>query len=220
MLIIIPAHNEAKTVAGVVRQCLEYGDVLVIDDGSQDDTTKEALAAGAYVIMHQKNKGYGEALQTGYRYALDHRKDEIIVQLDADGQHNPKYIPALARALEGADMVLGSRFIDGPGYKIPFCRRVGMMLFSFIASWMCGTRMTDTTSGYRAINRKALAFCASKEYPRDYPDANALVMMHRAGLRLREIPVKMRASLKGTSMHSGAKPVYYVFKVLFDLGRG
>jgi glycosyltransferase involved in cell wall biosynthesis len=219
MLIIIPAHNEEKTVADIVRRCSGFGKVVVIDDGSGDMTSARAIEAGAHVVSHKGNKGYGEALQSGYRYALENGHD-VLVQLDADGQHDPRYIPALVRELDGADVVLGSRFIDTPGYKIPFCRRVGMRLFSFIASWMCGTRVTDTTSGFRAMNRRAVQFCTSDKYPRDYPDANALVMMHRAGLRLREISVKMRASMKGTSMHDGLKPVYYVFKVLFDLGRG
>lgn len=219
MLILIPAYNEEATVARVVRQCRMYGDVVVVDDGSTDITMAEARKAGAMVIRHDKNRGYGEALQTGYRYALA-AGHKALIQLDADGQHDPRYIPAMVRALDGADVVVGSRFIETPGYRITAARRIGMWVFSKIASRISGIRMTDTTSGFRAYNRRALQFCTGDRYPRTYPDANALVLMHRAGLRLREIPVRMRASEKGTSMHSGVKPVYYVFKVLYDLGRG
>jgi glycosyltransferase involved in cell wall biosynthesis len=218
MLIIIPAYNEESDIGRVVRQCVKYGPVLVIDDGSMDLTATEAIAAGAHVIC-QENRGYGEALQTGYRYALKNGHD-VVVQLDADGQHEPRYIPALVRALNGVDMVLGSRFIETPGYRIPFFRRTGMKLFAFLATMICKRQFTDTTSGFRAFNRKALEFCTGEKYPRDYPDANALVMMHRAGLRIREIPVRMRRNMKGTSMHSGAKPIFYVCKMLLNLGRG
>ena len=220
MLIIIPAYNEEANIGRIVRQCRSYGRVVVIDDGSWDLTAAKAIDSGAHVISHGENKGYGEALQTGYRYALEHGYG-ILIQLDADGQHEPRYIPALMQAIhDGADMVLGSRFLDTPGYRIPFFRRTGMKLFAVMASRICKRRFTDTTSGYRAMNRRTIEFCVGEKYPRDCPDANALVMMHRAGLRLREIPVKMRANMKGTSMHSGIEPVFYVFKMLFNLGRG
>jgi glycosyltransferase involved in cell wall biosynthesis len=217
MLIIIPAYNEESNIGRVISRCLEYDPVLVIDDGSSDLTASVAIEAGADVISHGDNKGYGQALQTGYQYALKNGHD-ILVQLDADGQHDPKYIPALVEALGDSDMVLGSRFIGSPGYSIPIFRLMGMRLFACLASRICGHRFTDTTSGFRAMNRHALEFCVSSEYPRDYPDANALVMMHRAGLRLREIPVKMRANMKGASMHSGMEPVFYVFRMLLALG--
>jgi len=219
MLIIIPAYNEEANIGRIVNQCREYGQVVVIDDGSRDRTTTEAFNAGAYVIMHIKNMGYGEALQTGYRYALKSGHD-VLVQLDADGQHDPEYIPAFIGALKDADMVLGSRFLDTPGYKIPIFRLIGMKLFAFIASWVCNHRFTDTTSGFRAMNRKALEFCVSDKYPRDYPDANALVMMHKVGFRLREIPVKMHPNEQGSSMHGGVEPIFYVCKMLINLGRG
>ncbi len=218
MLIIIPAYNEESTIRKIVLQCREYGVVLVIDDGSIDRTRREASGAGATVITHFRNKGYGQALQTGYRYALENGYN-ALVQLDADGQHDPKYIPEMVKAMQGADVVLGSRFIDQPGYEIPLARRVGMALFSYLASRLCGYKFTDTTTGYRAMNRDALRFCVSDKYPRDYPDANALVMMHKAGLRLREIPVKMHGSNKKASMHSGIEPVFYIVKMLYSLGR-
>jgi glycosyltransferase involved in cell wall biosynthesis len=219
MLIIIPAYNEEATVGKIVKQCAAYGDVLVVDDGSSDLTGYEAASEGAYVITHRRNKGYGEALQTGYRFAWE-KGYQFIVQMDADGQHDPAQIPALIKGLKGADVVIGSRFIDTPGYKIPFCRKIGMGLFAYIASRICGVKVTDTTSGFRAINRTALGFCTTDKYPRDYPDANAICMMHKAGLRLREIPVTMQASEKKASMHSGVKPVFYIFRMLYSLGRG
>lgn len=219
MLIIIPAYNEEANIGRIVSQCRLYGQVVVIDDGSWDLTAARAVLAGAHAISHGENKGYGQALQTGYAYALKNGHD-IVVQLDADGQHDPKYIPALVKALDDADLIVGSRFLDAPSYKIPVLRLLGMRLFAFMASRICNHRFTDTTSGFRTFNRRALEFCVGDKYPRDYPDANALVMMHRAGLRLREIPVKMCASTKGTSMHSGVEPVFYVCKMLFNLGRG
>uniref|UniRef100_A0A6M3K1X6 Putative glycosyltransferase n=1 Tax=viral metagenome TaxID=1070528 RepID=A0A6M3K1X6_9ZZZZ len=220
MLIIIPAYNEEANIGRIVRQCRLHGRVVVIDDGSGDLTAAKAIDAGAHVISHGRNRGYGQALQTGYEYALKNGHN-VLVQLDADGQHDPKYIPAFVREInKGADVVIGSRFLDAPGYRIPFFRRTGMKLFAFMATNVCKQRFTDTTSGYRAFNRRALEFCVGDKFPRDCPDANALVMMHRAGLRLREIPVKMRQSTKSTSMHSGTEPIFYVLKMLFSLGRG
>ena len=220
LLVIMPAFNEARRIRQVVtavRQQVE-GDVLVVDDGSHDATATEAHLAGALVAIHPTNLGYGAALQTGYRYALRHAYDAVL-QLDADGQHDPASIPRLLRGLEHADVVVGSRFLEPGSYTPPLARRIGMWLFGTVASLMAGQRITDPTSGFQAISRAALRFYAHERYPVDYPDADVLAMVARSGLRLAEVPVRMLASPDGKSMHAGVlKPLYYVFRMSLALG--
>ena len=220
ILVVIPAFNEAsrirRVVEGVRRQV--EGDVLVVDDGSADATAAEARAAGAITATHASNLGYGAALQTGYRYALRHGYDAVL-QLDADGQHDPASIPQLVAALERADVVVGSRFLHEGSYRPPLLRRVGMWLFGTVASGLAGQRVTDPTSGYQAVSRRALAFYAHERYPADYPDADVLAMVARSGLRLTEVPVRMLPSPDGKSMHAGAvRQLYYVFRMSLALG--
>jgi glycosyltransferase involved in cell wall biosynthesis len=220
LLVVIPALNEAgrirRVVEGVRRRV--DADVLVVDDGSSDATAPEARAAGAITATHAANLGYGAALQTGYRYALRHGYDAVL-QLDADGQHDPASIPELLAALDRADLVVGSRFLHGESYRPPLLRRLGMWLFGTVASGLAGQRLTDPTSGYQAISRRALAFYAHERYPADYPDADVLAMVVRSGLRLAEVPVRMLASPDGKSMHAGAlRQFYYVFRMSLALG--
>lgn len=220
LLVVIPALNEAgrirRVVEGVRRRV--DADVLVVDDGSSDATGPEARAAGAIAATHAANLGYGAALQTGYRYALRHGYDAVL-QLDADGQHDPASIPELLAALDRADLVVGSRFLHGESYRPPLLRRLGMWLFGTVASGLAGQRLTDPTSGYQAISRRALAFYAHERYPADYPDADVLAMVVRSGLRLAEVPVRMLASPDGKSMHAGAlRQFYYVFRMSLALG--
>ncbi len=220
LLVIMPAYDEATGIARVVadvRRQVE-GDVLVIDDGSGDATAAEARRAGALVAIHPTNLGYGAALQTGYRYALRHAYDAVL-QLDADGQHDPASIPALLAALARADVVVGSRFLDGRSYRPPLARRIGMRLFARVATALAGQRITDPTSGFQAISREALRFYAHERYPADYPDADVLAMVARAGLRLAEVPVRMLPPPEGKSMHGGLlRPLYYVFRMSLALG--
>jgi glycosyltransferase involved in cell wall biosynthesis len=219
VLVVVPALNEAGRIGRVVQsvRAQGLGDVLVVDDGSQDDTRREARAAGAIVAVHAANLGYGAALQTGYRYALRFGYDAVL-QLDADGQHDPASIPALLDALAHADVVVGSRFLGGSAYRPPLARRVGMKIFGAVASLLCGRRVTDPTSGYQAISRAALRFYAHERYPADYPDADVLAMVARSGLRLTEVPVVMRASPDGKSMHAGiVKPLYYMLRMSLAL---
>ncbi len=216
ILVIIPAYNEEKTIGAVVAGVKKYlpsDAVLVVDDGSRERTSWEARRVGAEIIRHPVNLGYGQALASGYLYALKFNFS-AIVQLDGDGQHDPAYIPALVRELESADVVIGSRFLEGPGYSIPFFRKYGMRIFSALASRKSGLRLTDTTSGFRAMNRKAIEFCLGPSY-----DADALVKMHRAGLKIKEVPVKMRAS-SGRSMHGRFGSIFYAMRMLKSLGRG
>ena len=163
--------------------------------------------------------GYGAALQTGFKYALMKRY-QYVVQMDADWQHDPVSIKTLLDEVkkEKADVVIGSRFLVENGkYRTSWVRKIGMSLFGKIASVIIGQPVTDPTSGFQALNRDALRFYASQYYPADYPDADVIIMLHRAGLRIREIPVLMHPRKQGQSMHSGLKPVYYIFKMFLSM---
>ncbi|MBT1072574.1 glycosyltransferase family 2 protein [Geobacter chapellei] len=220
-MVLIPAYNEASRIAQVVlsiKKICPYLDVVVISDGSSDDTAKIARNIGAVVLSHPFNMGYGVAIQTGYKYALANNYD-YLVQLDADGQHDPSCIPALLAPVQSgeADIAIGSRFL-GNSYHPPFLRRLGMSLFRLIVSRVTGRQVTDTTSGFQAFNRDVIAFFATDIFPVDYPDADMLIMLHRAGFRMTEVPVRMFENSDGTSMHSGLKPLYYMFKMLLSIG--
>lgn len=220
-LVVIPAYNEAKNIARVVKEIKTHvptADILVVNDGSSEGTSVAARESGAIVIDLPFNMGYGVALQTGYKYAVREGYDHIV-QLDADGQHDTKYVGVLFEELEkkDADVVIGSRFLKKKEYKAPFSRKVGMALFNFIASMVVGQKITDSTSGYQALNRNVLNFFKNDVYPCDYPDADVLIMLHLAGFRIKEVPVTMFPS-KGKSMHSGlVKPAYYIFKMFLSI---
>jgi glycosyltransferase involved in cell wall biosynthesis len=222
ILIVIPAFNEEENIHAVVQEIrreVPEAVVLVVNDGSWDQTETRARNAGAKVLTHPFNMGYGVTLQTGYKYALKYRFDQIL-QMDGDGQHDPRYLPVLLREVrEGrADVVIGSRFLGEGDYRPARLRQMGICLFRWVASFLCGQKITDPTSGYQALNRRAVEFCARDSFPGDYPDADVLVMMHRAGLRLREIPVRMHPNARGRSMHSGLKPLYYIYKMCLSIG--
>ena len=222
VIIIIPAYNEEGNLLSLIkniRSKISGVDILIIDDGSADRTARVAEKAGALVASLPFNMGYGAALQTGFKYALMNRY-RYVIQMDADGQHDPDSIRTLLEELkkEDADVVIGSRFMDGKElYKTHWTRRFGMILFGKIASMITGLLITDPTSGFQALNRDALRFYASKYYPVDYPDADVIIMLHRAGLRVREVPVTMHPRLEGESMHSGLKPIYYIFKMFLSM---
>ena len=219
-IILIPAFNEEQRIAAVIRgiKCaLPDADILVVNDGSRDDTAAAARQAGAIVVSHPFNMGYGVTIQTGYKYARDKGYD-YLVQIDADGQHDPTCIPALlAPVVAGeVDIAIGSRFL-GNSYRPPFARRAGMAIFRQIVSLVTGTFITDTTSGFQAFNRDVISFFATDIFPVDYPDADMLIMLHRAGFRMTEVPVRMFENSEGKSMHSGLKPLYYMFKMLLSI---
>jgi glycosyltransferase involved in cell wall biosynthesis len=220
-IVIIPAYNEEKRIAAVVAgvfSAVPDAVVLVVNDCSRDETVPAARQAGAIVVSHPFNMGYGAAIQTGYKYARDKGFD-YLVQLDADGQHDPSCIPALlAPVFAGtADIAIGSRFL-GNSYRPPLARRLGMALFRRIVSLVTGRSVTDTTSGFQAFNRDVISFFATDIFPVDYPDADMLIMLHRAGFCLTEVPVRMYENSEGKSMHSGLKPFYYMFKMLLSIG--
>lgn len=215
ILAIIPAFREEAKIASVVAAVRAQGlAVLVVDDGSPDRTSEAARAAGAEVVRLPVNLGYGGALQTGYLYARD-RDYDAIVQLDADGQHDPACATSLlAPVLAGeADVVLGSRFLGGNSYPVPWARRLGQRLFGGIAGWIVGARISDPTTGYQALSRRAVRLYCTAVFPDDYPDADMFIVLHRMGLRFLECPVTMYAS-EGQSLHSGIlKPLYYIYKM-------
>ncbi len=219
-LILIPACNEEGRLACVLDAVAAQGlaaDVLVLDDGSRDGTASEARRRGAIVVSHPFNLGYGSALHTGYHYARRHGYTRLV-QMDADGQHDPRSLPALLDGLErGADVVVGSRYLAGSAPPTSFARRAGSRLFAWIVSRWTGTRITDPTSGFQALSGRALEFLAQDHFPEDYPDADVLIMLHREGMRLLEVPVQMHARLSGLSMHRGGRAAYYAYKMLLTL---
>jgi glycosyltransferase involved in cell wall biosynthesis len=221
VLVLIPAYNEAgniaATIAGVRRVVPEY-DILVVDDGSRDGTAAAARSAGAVVLSHHFNMGYGVTIQTGYKYAAGKGYD-YLVQLDGDGQHDPAGIPVLlAPVLAGdSDFAVGSRFLGADSYRPPFFRRLGIALFRKLVTVIIGRTITDPTSGFQAFNRDVIRFFTTDVFPCDYPDADMLVTLNMAGFRIVELPVRMFANPDGRSMHSGLKPLYYIFKMCLSL---
>ncbi|MBI5115852.1 glycosyltransferase family 2 protein [Candidatus Poribacteria bacterium] len=221
VLIIIPALNEEASISRVIEEIragVANQEIVVVNDGSTDGTAVEAEHSGATVLSHHFNLGYGATLQTGYKYAL-HKDYDVLVQIDADGQHDPSYILRLIEPVceNRADVVIGSRFLGEGNYEMPFARRCGSIIFSKITTILTGQKVTDPTSGFRAISRKAFAFCARDIYPSDFPDADVLIMLKKAGFRVIEVPVKMRPSAGNKTMHSGLRTVYYVFKMFLSI---
>jgi glycosyltransferase involved in cell wall biosynthesis len=216
-LLILPAHNEASNLPRVIpeaRAAAPGYDLVVIDDGSRDGTAAVATSLGAEVVTLPVNLGYGGAVQTGFRYAVE-QGYELAVVMDADGQHDPAGILLLAEAVFNgqADVAVGSRFRGRLAYQQPWVKRIGMRLFAWTVSHITKRQVTDPTSGFQALNRDALRFFAYDNYPVDYPDADTLLVLHYAGFRVTEVPVTMRERLSGVSMHSGWKPFYYVLKM-------
>jgi glycosyltransferase involved in cell wall biosynthesis len=220
VLVIVPAYNEARSVGGVVAELRAFDPelaVVVVDDGSTDDTAAIAGAAGATVIRLPYNLGIGGAVQTGQQYARD-AGFEIAVQVDGDGQHDPRELPKLlAPVLAGeADMVVGTRFGGGESYRSSLLRRVGIAILAKVVSTLVRQRVTDPTSGFRAVNRRALELFAG-DYPHDYPEAEATVLAHRHRLRVLEVPVRMRPRAGGSSSIGGIYSFVYMGKVLVAL---
>jgi glycosyltransferase involved in cell wall biosynthesis len=220
-VVFVPAWNEEQNLPAVLdelRRELPEADVLVVDDGSTDRTAAEAEEAGATVITHPFNLGIGGAMQSGYKYALRNDYD-VAVQVDGDGQHKPEYIDEMVAALQldgQADMVYGSRFREDPGYKVPLGRRIGNLIFSVVLTAITRQKITDPTSGFRMTNRRGIELFA-RDYPHDYPEVEAILMLHAHDLRIHEVPVRMNARGFGRSSIDYPRSAYYMAKVLLAL---
>ena len=216
IVIIIPAFNEEGNIGKVVRSVsntMSEAEILVINDGSNDLTGEEAASSGARVIDLPFNMGIGAAMQTGFIYAKEKGFD-VAVQVDGDGQHNPEDISRLLKPIiEGnADVSIGSRYIEKKGDMSTFQRRMGIRIFKAIVSKIMGQKITDPTSGFRAMNSKIINLF-SEVYPEDYPEPESLVILHLNGFTVEEVPVSMVKRGGGVSSIGGFGPVYYMIKV-------
>lgn len=216
ILVIIPAYNEEKNIKKVVSDLQEnykQYDYLVVNDCSNDNTEKILFEQKTEYVNLPVNLGIGGAVQTGYRYALANNYD-IAVQMDGDGQHNSQYIEDIIMPIiDGeADAVIGSRFIEKKGFQSSFLRRLGINFLGNLIFLLCGTRIMDATSGFRAVNRKGIELFA-KEYAQDYPEPEAILALSIRKLKIKEVPVIMNEREGGTSSINGMKSIYYMVKV-------
>ncbi len=220
VLAVLPAFNEAATVGEVVAELrgeLSGVDILVVDDGSTDATGEVARAAGATVARLPYNLGVGGARRLGYRYAATHGYD-VVVQMDADGQHDPRYVPKLVDALDEADLVIGARFAGEGDYQVRGPRRWAMAMLSVVLSRVARTRLTDTTSGLRATGPRATELFAAW-YPVEYlgDTVETVVYAARRGIAIRQVPVAMRPRAAGLPSHSAVKAAVYLFRAMLIL---
>ncbi len=216
VLVIIPAYNEAENIERVVCHMMERApqyDYLVVNDGSTDNTLELCQKADFHYLDLSINMGIGGAVQAGYIYARRNGYD-IAVQMDGDGQHDIAYLDRMLEPIlqDEADVVIGSRFLEREGFQSSASRRIGINILSGLIRLTTGKRITDVTSGFRAVNRMFIDIY-SNDYPTDYPEPEAIVaaIMHRG--RVREVPVQMRAREGGTSSITFKKSVYYMIKV-------
>jgi glycosyltransferase involved in cell wall biosynthesis len=217
---VVPAYNEEPNIARVVAELKEHDpgmDIVVVSDGSFDRTAAVARAAGARVLSLPFNLGIGGAVQTGFRYAWENGY-ELAVRCDGDGQHIPAELPkVVAPVVAGdADIAIGSRFVSNGGYRSSATRRVGIRLLALVVSAIARQRVTDATSGFQALNRRALELFAA-DYPHDYPEVEGMVMTIKHRLRLVEVPVEMREREHGRSSITALRSIYYMVKVLIAL---
>jgi len=221
-LAVVPAYNEAGSISAVVRSLHARApdfDVIVVDDGSTDDTASRARSAGAAVIRLPFNLGIGGAVQAGFFYALEHDYG-YMAQVDGDGQHEPAELSKLVDAMcanPELDVVCGSRFVaPGSSYRAPISRRTGIHMFAFVLSAISGQRVTDPTSGFRLYNRRAIRLFAG-DYPHDYPEVEAVLMLHAHRLQMAEVPVEMHQRDTGRSSITRWRSLYYMVKVSLAL---
>ncbi len=222
-IIIVPAFNEEEVIGGTLetlirlKQQVDHLEICVVNDGSTDNT-KQIIEQYPVVQIHlPQNLGIGGAVQTGYKYAYRNNYD-IAVQFDADGQHNAEDLFRLIRPIlnDEADMVIGSRFLTRTHYKGSKLRRIGIYYFYVILKMLTRQKFTDPTSGYRAINRNVLEIFVNR-YPKDYPEPEVLIQLHKSGLRMKEIPAYMKERQGGKSSISSWRSIYYMAKVTLSI---
>ncbi|MCQ2519398.1 MAG: glycosyltransferase family 2 protein [Lachnospiraceae bacterium] len=231
VLIIIPAYNEAKTIEPVL-EALEQPDiaavcdVLVMNDSSVDGTQYIVKKRGHACVTHVFNLGYGSGLQVGYKYAY-RRGYKYIIQMDADGQHDPSNVLKIYEALKTPDesgrypdIVIGSRFVEGAiSFPVPITKKIAFTLFRNLIKWGGGQKIMDPTSGLQGLNKRTFWFYSRfNRFDDKYPDAQMLMQMLMLGYKVVEIPAVMYARTEGKSMHSGIiKPVIYMFRMVLSI---
>jgi glycosyltransferase involved in cell wall biosynthesis len=217
---IVPAFNEQECIADVIEEIRSFDPdfaIVVVDDGSTDATAAAAERLGAHVVRLPFNLGIGGAVQTGFHYAFENGF-ALAVRVDGDGQHDPAQLGALLAPVlaDEADIVVGSRFASDGGYRSSRSRRIGISILAGTLSLIVRRRVTDPTSGFQALNRRAIALFAA-DYPHDYPEVEAALMVHKHQLRMTEVPVQMRERSAGRSSIGALASVYYMVKVLLAL---
>ena len=220
IVVIIPAYNEAASLANTIREIRAKAppvDILVVNDGSNDNTVEVARELDVTVISLPYNLGIGGAVQTGFKFAARWDYD-IAIQVDGDGQHDPEFISQLIEPLVNGkvDITIGSRYLNNESYKVPLMRNIGVVFFSKLTTVVTGRRISDCTSGFRALNRRAIGLF-SDEYPVDFPDAEALIIAHRAGLSMEELPAKFRERENGKSSLHFWRFLWYPIKEGFSI---
>jgi glycosyltransferase involved in cell wall biosynthesis len=220
LLVIIPAYNEEDSVGHVINQIKAHypqAGILVVNDGSKDSTESVAQSHNARVVTLPMNCGIGVAMRVGYRIANEYGY-EMAIQVDADGQHDPRYIGTLAEPIlnRECDMVIGSRFLEKKGFVSSMQRRVGIRFFSYLLFVLTGKWFSDPTSGNRVVNRKVIELFAT-DYPSDYPEPESLMMLAKKSFRVKEIPIIMDKRQAGKSSISFTRAVYYMIKVTFAI---
>lgn len=221
--VVVPAYNEENSIADVVTSVFAHmpgATVAVIDDGSRDRTADRAKTAGATVLSLPINLGIGGAVQTGYKFALRH-DFAFALQIDGDGQHDPSESYHLFGPLlnDSADVVIGSRWLGRGNYVAPRSRRFGMKFLESLVSRKAGARYSDTTSGFRAMNERAVSLFAT-DYPADYPEVESILLARHHGLRVVEVPVVMKPREHGTSSIRGLRTLYFMFRITIGLLTG
>lgn len=215
VLVVIPALNEQDSVATVVRDvcsAVPTATCLVVDDGSTDRTGERAREAGAEVLSLPYNLGVGGAMRAGFRFARTHGY-AVVVQVDADGQHDAAAIGGLIDGLADSDVMVGARFAGEGSYEVRGPRRWAMVVLGIVMSRVAKTRLTDVTSGFKAAGPRAIAIFAD-EYPAEYlgDTIEAMVIAARAGLVIRQMPVEMRRRQAGEPSHSPVKAAVYLLR--------
>lgn len=230
VLIIIPAYNEENTIGDLLEklkqpEIAEIADVLVMNDASRDKTAKVVRSHGHEVVTHVFNLGYGSGLQVGYKYAVRWGY-QYVIQMDADGQHDVSNVLKLYEALKTPeedgtvpDIVLGSRFVPGSiSFPVSFLKKVAFVLFRWLIKQGTGKKIMDPTTGLQGLSHRAFSYYAGYGHFDDrYPDANMIMQMLLLGFKVKEIPAVMYARTEGVSMHSGLKPIIYMFRMMFSI---